>query len=227
MSTQDNIPQQDKELQSRALAVQTSGNELVVRTQEDYDRANELCRQIKLLQKDVESSFDPICKKAHAAWKEAVAQKDRRLNPLKAIEQIIKDKMLIWYKAEEAKRKEQERKLAEKAEKKRKEAEAKAQEARDAGDDKKAEKYEDKASGIVAPTLAKTDTGTSVVSKRWSARVFDKKALLRAVLDGKVTEEAVEPNMSVLNALVRASKEATNIPGVQAIGEETIGVKTK
>ena len=58
---------------------------------------------------------------------------------------------------------------------------------------------------------------------RWKAQVIDIKALCRAVADGKVMAELVEPNMPLLNKLAVQYKEAFNVPGCTAKKESNVG----
>jgi hypothetical protein len=75
----------------------------------------------------------------------------------------------------------------------------------------------------VLPAAPKVEGVTS--SGRWKAEVIDIRTLCRAVADGKVMAELVQPNMTLLNKLVTQSKSAFNIPGVKAVKETSIGFK--
>ena len=75
----------------------------------------------------------------------------------------------------------------------------------------------------VLPAAPKVEGVTS--SGRWKAEVTDLKALCRAVAEGKVMAELVEPNMSLLNKLATQLKEGFDIPGVKATRETAISFK--
>lgn len=53
----------------------------------------------------------------------------------------------------------------------------------------------------------------------WKARVTKLETLVRAVADGKVPLNHLEPSMTVLNARARAEKSTLAIPGVEAVEE--------
>jgi len=53
----------------------------------------------------------------------------------------------------------------------------------------------------------------------WDVEVTDLAALVKAVAEGKVPLEVLEPNLVVLRSLARASKTTLNIPGVKAVSK--------
>ena len=78
------------------------------------------------------------------------------------------------------------------------------------------------AAPIVPP---KTVTEGQALIDNWKASVFDLKAFLAAIIEGKVSEKAVVPNMSFLDQMVHEAKKAglspdkIKIPGVRYINE--------
>lgn len=215
------------ELEQKALTVDKQAQEIIIKTQDHYDTANAFIVGIKKLQKEVKDTFGPIIQKAFSAHKEAKAQETRHLDPLLKAEELVKGKMLGYLREQERIRQEQERKLQAEAEKKRQEALAKAEAAREAGKEAKAEKYEEKAAQIVAPQLAPTvDKGNAMVKKLWHAEVYDLMALVGAVAAGNLSSNAIEANMTFLNAQARALKETMNYPGVKAVAEDNIGIRS-
>lgn len=155
--------------------------------------------------------------------------------------------------AEAAARKERDRlelqaaKLEEDARKKREAEEAKARALEEAGNVEKAEATrrasEDKAkvtaqraaalrhvkdtwptAPIVHREAPKT-LGVHTVT-RWSARVVDKSALIKAVAAGQVPETVLVPDMVALNRMAVALKEQLNYPGVVPESTQTESVRT-
>jgi len=216
------------ELEQQALAVDEQAREIIIKDQNQYDTANSFILTIKKLQKEVKDSFGPIIAKAFQAHKEAKAQETRHLEPLLKAEELVKGKMLGWLREQERIRQEMERKLQAEAEKKRQETLAKAEAAREQGKEAKAERYEEKASQIVAPILAPTaDKGSAIVKKLYHAEVIDLMALVKAIAAGQAPIILVEANMVVLNSQARSLKETMSYPGVKVVAEDNLGIKTR
>lgn len=215
-------------LEKEASDVDVQAQGLVIKTQGSYDKANDFLKIIKGLQQQVKDTFGPIIKKAYEAHKEAKNKESMHLEPLLKAETLVKNKMLTFWQEQERIRREAEAKLQAEAEKKRQEALAKAAAARAAGKETKAEKYEDKASQIVAPTLAPTfDKGSTAVRTHWSAEVIDLMTLIKAVVEGKVSIKAIQADMVFLNSQATALKETFNYPGVKAISKGGLSTRTK
>lgn len=66
---------------------------------------------------------------------------------------------------------------------------------------------------ITSPVLA-TPTKNST-RENWTCEVTDKMALIKAVAAGKVSHEALEPNMVYLRARAKADKQTLMVPGVR------------
>ncbi len=77
------------------------------------------------------------------------------------------------------------------------------------------------------PTLAPRVAAPAGVStvQRWRAEVTSLQLLCRAIADGKVPVHYVEANMTALNGLARANKQALNVPGVRAVPETTVSAR--
>jgi len=214
------------ELEQKSIAIDEQARAIIVKTQEQYDIANNFIVTVKDLQKEIKDTFAPMKKKASDAHKEIVSQETKHLEPLLKAEVFIKSKMMTYLHNQEAIRQEQERKLQVEAEKRRQEALAKAEVAREAGKETKAEKYEDKAAQIVAPILAPTvDKGNAIIKKLWRAEVYDLTALVKAVAEGKVPITVLEANSVILNNMAKTFKDTMSFPGVKFIGEDNLGIR--
>jgi len=211
------------EIKQQALAVDKQAQGLLVKNQGQYDDANIFLKSIKAIQQKIKETFEPIISKAFQAHKEAKAQETKLLEPLVRVEAIVKNKMLDFIREQEKIRQEVERKLQAEAERKRQEALAKAEKAREEGKEARAEKYEDKASQIVAPVLAPTvDKGGVSTRRLYSAQVYDLRALVEAVAANKAPLGLIEANMPALNAQARSLKESMKYPGVKLIVEDSL-----
>jgi len=95
-------------------------NALVIRCQADLESAKDtISNVIKALKREIDDTFDVLISKAHAAHKEAVAQKKRHYEPLEAAERQIKQKMGTYLDEQDRIRRIEEQRLRELAERER------------------------------------------------------------------------------------------------------------
>lgn len=172
---------QPNEVSTRALSIIDQGRTIVIKTTDDYRVAGGLWATIKGVMKQVDDSFDPIISKAHQAHKEAVAQKAKIYDPLKAVYVSVKGLMSKWDQTQEAIRLAEQRRLEEIARKEeaerrrveleRLETERKAEEdrlmeaaaaAEKAGDAKRAEEL---AAAAITATDAAADEAAFIMSE--------------------------------------------------------------
>lgn len=73
----------------------------------------------------------------------------------------------------------------------------------------------------VAPRAVAAPAGIST-SQKWKAEIVSLQQLCRAIADGKVPAHYVEANMTALNGMARANKQALNIPGVRAVADFSV-----
>jgi hypothetical protein len=202
-------------------AVVSQAQGITVSDAEDYEMACSFLTLIALRKKQVGETFDPIVQKAHATWKEAIAQRDKFLNPLAIAEMNVKNKVTNWRAEEERKRRAEEARLtaiAKKEADERAAAEAAALEA--AGDKQLADLVRQEAATapppvvVAPPTIPKQDG----IAKRvnWRFEVID---------ESKVPRELMEPSDVKIGAIVRSQKNLANIPGVRVWAEETVSVR--
>lgn len=143
--------------------------------------------------------------------------------------------------AEEAARKAREEEEARRAEERRKAEEAKRQrqeaikQAQAAGDNERAEALAQESpepeqpyvpAAYVAPAAPAKVAGISSRTT-WKARVTDKAALVRAILDGHpgTSLDWITVDQKALNASAKALKNALRIPGVEAYEEQSLAVR--
>ena len=192
-----------------------------------YEQAVEYAKAIKAVGKDIEMFCEDGIKAAHATWKTLLAARDEKLKPLKEAESILKSKMIRYTEEEERKRREEEARIREEMRKQEEEARLRAAEQLE-----KEGRIEEASQVIEEPIFTPTvvlpqATQPKGVSYRenYSARVTDLKALCRAVVEGRVPEAAVTPNMTVLNQQARSLKTALKWPGVEVICEKSAALR--
>lgn len=215
---------------SEHLALATTAHKMAneIQTDQQYVDASEFLIKIKERRRWWEKLINPAIEAAHAAHKRMIAVKKEVDLPLERAEnEILKPALLKYSAKKEAERKAAEEQvnkmLAEEAEKKRKaEEEARAKTALLDGAGQPLPPAEPVEPPPVVPTivLPKTEEpkGISYVTT-YAAEVVDFKALVKAVVDGTVPEDAIMPNMSFLNNRAKVLKNLLNWPGV-AVKEE-------
>lgn len=186
------------ESQKSDLVSQANG--LEIKSEVDNLKATSLLAVIKKARKTIDETFKPMLDSAKATMNTIKQERGKFIDPLEEAEESLRERMSRFLIAEEKRRAELQKK-----------ADAKFQ--------KSAEKAEAKGTPItVAPVIIapiQTAQGASI-SKRWFAEVTDLKALCRAVADGHLPIEYVQPNMVVLNKVAVALKEGFVVPGVKS-----------
>jgi hypothetical protein len=219
-----------KELEQVAMTWPAKARGVVITDQHSYDAAAEMVIGIKRLRKEVADSYDPVIQSAYKAHRAAVAAKKKIDGPLEEAEAILKGGLTKWNQAQERLRLEAERRAREEQWRMEQELRlARATELADLGaPEEVVSDILDTRVEMPAPIAAPTFTKAEGVSSRetWRAEVFDVVALCKAIAEGKVPANLIEPNMPALNGMARALKEALNIPGVKAIKDSVVQVRT-
>ena len=187
---------------------------IVVNNQNSYEMASGILRGVKGLIKQVEDSYNPIVSKALSAHREAIAQRDKYLNPLKKIELAVKNRISGYLDECEQKRRAEEIRLQseaeEKARKEKEKLEARAEKWAEKGKTEKAEALKEQAEQVeaivptVSPIVQKVE-GQST-RKVYKARVVDFSILSN---DYKIV------NQQLLDSIARNTKGQQKIAGVE------------
>lgn len=192
--------------------------EISVANDDDLRAADEVLGAIKGLVAEVDDTFDPIIKRNHAAWKEALAQKKRHMDPLQQAERMVKSEVAKYMEAKEAERRraeeERKRQLAAQAEAEEAKLNA-ALEAEEAGDSAKADELlsevEDQPPAPDVPEKTKLAHSHTVRKPKWE------------IVDAtKLPREYLMPDTTKIGKIVRALGEETSIPGVRVWMETTV-----
>ena len=209
------LTQEAKDVAARALTVPELARTIEIRDNESYMRAGEMLTAVKGLLKEIDAAFDPICKRAHDAHKEALNQKKRAAEPLLEAERILK-KGIADYQAElERRRMEEEARLREEARKREEEARlAAAIAAEKEGEKELAEQIleEPVAAPVVhVPPAAPKLAGVSA-RKVWKYRVVNEALIPRQYLT---------VDHAAIGRVVSALGGRATIPGIE-VYEETV-----
>jgi hypothetical protein len=211
------------EVEKLVPAVVSQANQITVVDAEEYEFACSFLSMISKRKRQVGETFDPIVQKAHAAWKEAIAQREKFLKPLDQAEMDVKRKVTVWRMEEDRKRRLEEERLSEIARKEREEAaiaEAAALEAN--GEKELADMVMQEAAEAPAPIVVAMSTVP------WQEGIAKKTTWkFRIVNEALIPREYLSPDEVKIGAIVRSQKNMTKIPGVQAYSEESVNVRTR
>lgn len=217
--------------EKEALALTAAAQGLLIQTDEDFTRADEMLVAIASQKKDIADRFDGIIQKAHAAHKEALAQKARLILPREQAEKVIRARMIEY---RDAKKAEADRRAAEMAVTGKAALEEErlyiADQLEKSGRGQEAEAV--LSQPIVAPPPTASwspvppSRGTSF-KEVWKMRVVSLKDLVKAVAEGGAPENLLLPNETALNGLAKALKASAQVPGVEFYKETATAVRAK
>lgn len=202
------------EVKERALTIIEQANAIIIRDSEEYKSAGELWKAIKGLKEQVNETFKPIIEKAHAAHREALAQKAKIFDPLDAASRTVKTVMERYDRDQESLRLLEEKRLREearKAEEERLLMEAIAAEA--AGEKEEAKAIMEEpvyVPPIIVPKATPKLNGGPVYRTIWKFRIKDMNAIPR---------QYMIPNEVAIGGVVRSLKNQANIPGIEVYEE--------
>lgn len=223
--------QEVKRMESTALSWPSRAQAIVVRDQESYDAAASLVVEIVTLERQIIEHHKPIKEAAFAAHRVACAAEKKLLDPIQQAKGIIKGAIGTWEREQERIRLEAQRKAEE--EQRRIEEEERLNLAIEAEQAGACEETTQEILStpvvvmprpVVAPTFQRA-AGVST-SQRWKAECIDIRALCKAIAEGRVSSELVQPNMVALSAMARAMKATFNVAGCRAVTETSVGVRT-
>lgn len=192
-----------------AEVIQTKA--LTITNAEGVTKVAAMIKGVKGLIDKINASYDPIVERAHAAHKEAIAQRDKHLVPLKKIKKEYELAITDFSLRQEAEQRERERQANEEL---AKVAEANKQkllaEAKETDNEWEKETLQEKAQQIKPITIDVqkkfVEESGVVVRKTWKARVVDESIVPRAFM---------LINESALNAA--AKQEGWRIAGIMGV----------
>lgn len=203
-------------LELEVNTVKAEARELAIAQSEDYVKAGVLWNAMRDLRGKVAETFDGIISKAHAAHKEAVAQKKRFDEPLDEAQRAIKRKMIDYDNEQERiRRLEQAKQEAEAKKKAEAEALELAAELEKAGLKKEAEfviEFPEEPPQVIIPKTTPKVEGFRTRTM-WTFELVD----IHLVPD---EYKFLQLDSKKIQAVVNRLKGATNIPGIKAREEK-------
>ena len=196
-------------LETEVMTLATQARQFAIASAGDYSAAGALWTTLKDMRAKVAEAFDGIITKAHAAHKEAVAQKKKHDEPLEQGQKAIKQRMIGWDQERERQRKIEQAKLdAENKRKAEEQALELAAELEKAGEVHAAAEVLDAPLEVQQAIIPKSVPKVEGFSYRsnWVFDVVDANAVPREFLCLDVVK---------IGQIVRAMKGATNIAGIR------------
>jgi hypothetical protein len=212
---------------SEALSWPDRARGAAITDQVTYTAACELLKGIKALRGRIGETFDPHIARAFAAHRALCKEKQDAEAPLTEAEGILKRALVAWDDEQERLRRLEQERLREQArleEEQRRLEEAAALELEAGRTEDPALREEAAqllATPVPTPTVIATRTTPRVAGisfrETWSANVVNVKALITYVAAHPECANYLTPNLTALNAAVRAQREGFRVPGVEAV----------
>lgn len=220
-------------LEMEVVPVVQQARDLVIRTNDDCVRADELRKAIKGLRGKLGEMLDAGIAAARTTLNTIKGQKDKFDDPLVEADNIVKDKVKAHVVRMQREKEIEDARLRREAEQKAYEAEqAKILERANAlveqGKSDLAAELLDEPVEIEPVKVDKTKRMVEVpkidgrtIRDKWLGEVVNLKLLVEAIAKGSVPINAVQPNEKFLNAMAKQFKttEGLNYPGVRVVVE--------
>lgn len=237
--------QQDEEkaLVQQVLSLKQIVEEFIVETKQAVEAASNMLLELKDKKKQINDYFKPMVDAAFAAHKAIKARQNEAVQPIEAMENVLRAKISHYLTAEELKRREEERKARIAAEEvARKERERLLDQAAAAalkGKDEKAEALTQQAEEVyaapvtVAPEIEKTtrlESGRTVSQKKdievdLPTNETDIRQLCAAIAEGKVPASVVTFSTAKLKSWAKLNGITGKHHG--CVFRETVGIVTR
>lgn len=196
-------------------------NRLVISTQDDYEDAADGLKLVKLAGKKITDFFRPLKQKVDESKRALLDAERKLLGPLDQAEIKAKHAMLVWQKAQDAARQEEQRKLQSAVdERARVQRETLEFEAAFSTDQQLKAQAAAEAARVVAPlvTVPEAPKVAGVQTRKtWKCRVVNADLIPRDFL---------MIDQKKLDAYARAMREAAKVPGAEFWAEESLAVRS-
>lgn len=215
-----------QELNAEGRTIQEQAFALTVSDQPSFERAGLFLRTVKEYLKRVGEVFDPIVKKAHDTWKEALEQKNKLEAPALQAERALKATRAAYEGERRQQAAEAQRRADAESQRLQEEAKLKvALEAEARGDGQGADRILEAPTppapiivpAAIIPPPVKTE-GMSFRSN-YKAEIVDLFALVKAVAAGQAPLAYVQGNLTALSQAAKALKDELRVPGVRVVLE--------
>ena len=210
------------EWQDAGLVYIGQAEDLEITNQATLDETTVFLAGVRALQQEIHAFMDPLVASAYEHHKLLTQRRTALLEGPATAERIVKEKLVAHERRQREEQEAAERRQREEIRKQQEETQLRlAAEAEKAGDPKRAERI---LSGpppavLVPPVkLATPPTKATGVTYReqWTAKVVNLTELVKAVADGRVPLEYIQPNQQALDGLARSLKDALRVPGCEA-----------
>lgn len=240
MSKNELIPVETKEKLEQALEFFHSLKEVKFENDEQYKKGLELVKSVKKYIKEIDDDRKSLVKPFNEKVSEINGECNGVINKLKNAENVIKNGMGKYFREEEIKRIEAQRKLEAEAEKKRhQEAERarkegeKAEAYREQGRDEMADKAEARAetAATIASTIVSPVVENSAKAKGTSfrtvykVRVDDLTVAADFCLSNQLLVQYVQLDVKGIERLANAQKGKLEIPGIKIIEDTQVSIR--
>ena len=209
------------ELSQTVGTLEQWGKALVIQTVEGRNDAIAAIKTVKERRCAIVAFFADTKQKAHAAWKAIVSQESSFTDKLDAVESSVKRAVLVFDRAQEQQRSEEQGRLQKTAnEAAQRERDRLAKEAERLKTPALKQERLAMAQAVVAPVVTLAPVAPRVegvqTRKTWKARVVD------AAL---VPREFLTVNQAALDAFAKAVKGATPVAGVEFYEDATLAIR--
>ncbi len=223
MQAQNITPEIEKSTET-ALTVIDVANSLVISTVDDYKVAQGLMKTVKDRIKELTDTRMEQTRPLDTAKSKIILFFSGPLEKLEKAKAYLNTIMVSFTEEQEARRREEERRLQDEA-RKRAEEEAlqQALEAEAAGEKEEAEQI--MAEPVYIPPIKVASeipkSKESHVRETWSAELVNLEELVHGIANGIAPLQAVQADMTFLNAQARSYKQTLKISGVRAVSRKT------
>lgn len=217
------------ELRADITPITERSQTLMVSTAAERTVAVDFLKDIKSMQKRVTEFFSPMKDAVHKAWKAVTEKESTMLSPLKDVESVVKQRVLVFDDTEERVRLDKQRKLqADADENARKEKERLEREAAKLKTPELREQRMAQAAAVTAPvvivaTITVKQKGEST-RKTWKARLVDKNALVKSATSSDLAMSILIFDQAAANKLAISTKGAVAVPGVEWYEETSLAI---
>lgn len=227
-------PIEDKDVEKKCSPVIEKAKSLKIINDEGMEKARDFIRDVKGLVKEVKGDFDPIVDAAHKTHKEAVARRNKHLDPLEKAEKTVKDTMKTYLDLKEKQEREraaEQQRLQEAEDKKKlKSLEGKLGRREANGDEEGAEEIKEEMEAVGESTTYIPETTSKPSVKGVSGRkirvptVANKQAIIAAVARGDAPDSIIDINMGQLKKYVNLG-DNMRVAGVNITTDRNISVR--
>lgn len=195
-----------------------------IQDQATLERVNKAKLYIRELRNEVRKVFEPMKKKAYAAYKEILDQYKKVEAPIIEAEKYCDRLLAEWFAEQRRQREEAERKRLEAIRKQKEEEERKLREALEAENAGKKEEAEKIINQVIETKPPEVKTPEKPKLKGVYSRIDYDFEIIDVT---KIPREYMIPDETLIRKVIRASKGKVVIPGIKVIAKEIVVTRTE